>query len=580
LRRFAVDEAMSNDASSLPDDPQALKALVLQLQGSLRAADLQNGDLLVQALRLQIARLKRQKFGASSQMFAREIEQLELALEGLQVAQAEVAPVVEPATIEITVAATETGDPADALLKIPRRRPRVAPDTPHERREMDPGDTCPDCGGALRLVGEDVSQILDMIMAQMKVIDVARLKKSCRCCEKMVQCPAPSRPIPGSLAGPSLLAFILVSKYDDHLPLYRLNEIFARMGADIPDSTLSGWCGGAMKTLTPLVDLLQANVMACDLLHAPSHGLQANHCRATDDTPIRVLDHARAKGELGKGVKEGRIWAYVRDQRPWSGAAPPGVAYYFSPDHKGEHPRKHIKKSKGILQGEEDQKTVRGTVFPTNAYSGFRDLYQAALDGTPQFREAACWAHLRRDFHDVWKTTQSGIAREALDRIGALYDVEAQISGRSAAERHAVRQEHSRPRAEAFRIWAEEQLRHISGKGDLARAFRYALNRWPSFCLFLSDGRVAIDNNPAERAMRPIGIGRKNWLFAGNDAGGETLAKAMTLIESAKLNGLDPQIYLSDVLARIHDHIAPRLAELLPWNWKPLPAGAENKIAA
>jgi transposase len=539
---------MSNDASSLPDDPQALKALVLQLQGSLRAH-----DLLVQALRLQIARLKRQKFGASSEKIAREIEQLELALEGLQVAQAEVAPAVEPATIEMAAATAEAADPACELLKSPRRRPRVAPDTPRERRELDPGDACPDCGGALRLVGEEVSQILDMIMAQMKVIDVARLKKSCRCCEKMVQCPAPSRPIPGSLAGPSLLAFILVSKYDDHLPLYRLNEIFARMGADIPDSTLSGWCGGAMKTLTPLVDLLQANVMACDLLHA-------------DDTPIRVLDRAKAKGELGKGVKEGRIWAYVRDQRPWSGAAPPGVAYYFSPDHKGEHPRKHLKKSKGILQAD--------------AYSGFKDLYQPGLDGSPQFREAACWAHLRRDFHDVWKSTQSEIAREALDRIGALYDIEAQISGRSAAERHTVRQEHSRPRTEAFHIWAEEQLRHISGKGDLARAFRYALNRWPSFCLFLSDGRVAIDNNPAERAMRPIGIGRKNWLFAGNDAGGETLAKAMTLIESAKLNGLDPQAYLSDVLARIHDHIAPRLAELLPWNWKPLHTGAENKIAA
>jgi hypothetical protein len=380
------------------------------------------------------------------------------------------------------------------------------------------------------------------------------------------------------------LAFILVSKYDDHLPLYRLNEIFARVGADIPDSTLSGWCGGAMKTLTPLVDLLQVNIMACDLLHA-------------DDTPIRVLDRAKAKGDLGKGVKEGRIWAYVRDQRPWSGAAPPpiqvrGVAYDFSPDHKGEHPRKHLKKSKGILQGEEDQKTVRGTVFPTNAYSGFKDLYQPGLDGSPQFREAACWAHLRRDFHDVWKTTQSGIAREALDRIGALYDLEAQISGRSAAERHAIRQEHSRPRAEAFRIWAEEQVRHISGKGDLARAFRSALNRRPSFCLFLSDGRVAIDiepwsatgprtmARPTERAMRPIGIGRKNWLFAGNDAGGETLAKAMTLIESAKLNGLDPQAYLSDVLARIHDHIAPRLAELLPWNWKPLPVGTVNKTAA
>jgi transposase len=228
------------------------------------------------------------------------------------------------------------------------------------------------------------------------------------------------------------------------------------------------------------------------------------------------------------------------------------VAYYFSPDRKGEHPRKHLKKSKGILQAD--------------AYSGFRELYQCGTDGTVQFREAACWAHLRRDFHDVWKSTQSDIARAALDRIGALYDIEAQISGRSAAERHAVRQAHSRPKVEAFKLWAEDHLRHISGKGDLAQAFQYALNRWSSFCLFLDDGRVAIDNNPAERAMRPIGIGKKNWLFTGNDAGGETLAKAMTLIESAKPSGLNPQAYLADVLARIHHHIAPRLYEPLPWN--------------
>jgi transposase len=493
-----VVEPISTEASSLPDDPQALKALVLQLQGSLRAH-----DLLVQALRLQIARLKRQKFGASSEKITREIEQLELALEGLQIAQAEVAPAPEPATVDI---APDT-ESSEERAKAPRRRPRISPDTPRERRELDPGDACPDCGGVLRLVGEDVSQILEMIAAQMKVIEVARLKKSCRCCERMVQCPAPSRPIPGSLAGPNLLAFILVSKYDDHLPLYRLNEIFARMGTDIPDSTLSGWCGGAMKTLTPLVNLLRANVMDCDLLHA-------------DDTPIRVLDRAKAAGQLGKG----------------------------------------------ILQAD--------------AYSGFRDLYKLGLDGTAQFREAACWAHLRRDFHDVWKSTQSDIAREALDRIGALYDIEAQVSGRPATERHTVRQAHSRPKVEAFKLWAEDNLRHISGKGDLAAAFRYALNRWSSFCLFLDDGRVAIDNNSAERAMRPIGIGRKNWLFAGNDAGGETLAKAMTLIESAKLSGLNPQAYLADVLARINDHIAPRLYELLPWNWKPLPADAADKITA
>lgn len=215
-----------------------------------------------------------------------------------------------------------------------------------------------------------------------------------------------------------------------------------------------------------------------------------------------------------------------------------------------------------------------------DAHSGFRDQYKLGLDGTARFREAACRAHLRRDFHDVWKSTQADIAREALDRTGTLYDIKAQVSGRPATERHAVRQAHSRPKVEAFKLWAEDNLCHISGKGDLAAAFRYALNRWSSFCLFLDDGRVAIDNNPAERAMRPIGIGRKNWLFAGNDAGDETLAKAMTLIESAKLSGLTPQAYLADVLPRINDHIAPRLYELLPWNWKPLPADAAAKITA
>ena len=475
---------MSRTASSLPDDPAALKVMILQLQATLRAH-----DLLVQSLRMRIARLKRQAFGKGSEKIAREIEQLEFALESLQVAEAEVAPPPEPDSVETAPISTaqDEQDDGEAPEKAPRRRPRVSPDTPRERRELDPGESCPDCGGALRLVGEDVSQILDMITARLKLIEVARPKKSCRCCEKMVQCPAPTRPIPGSLAGPSLLAFILVAKYDDHLPLYRLNEIFARIGADIPDSTLAGWCGGAMRTLGPLVALIRAEVLACDLLHAPSHGLQANHCRATDDTPIRVLDRSKAAGELGKGVKEGRIWACVRDPRPWSGTAPPAVAYHFSPDRKGEHPRKHLKAGGGILQAD--------------AYAGFKDLYLPDKDGKAQFREAACWAHLRRDFFDVEKETGSDLAREALERIGALYDIEAKIRGRTADERRAVRQEHSRPKVEAFKAWAEEQLDHISGKSDLAKAFRYALNRWSSFCLFLDDGRVAIDTDVVEQPL-------------------------------------------------------------------------------
>ena len=536
---------MSAPTIALPDDAAALKALVLQLQASLRAH-----DLLIQSLRLQIARLKKQTFGPRSEKVAREIEQLELALEGLQIARAE----AEDAPLEETEAAAADAGPAaeaPAEQKTPRRRPRVSEATPRERREMDPGETCPDCGGALRLVGEDVSAMIEMIAAQLKVIEIARLKKSCRCCEKMVQCPAPSRPIPGSLAGPSLLAFILVSKFDDHVPLYRLNEIFARMGADIPDTTMADWCGRAMRALTPLGDLLTAQIMASDLLHA-------------DDTPIRVLDKSR-RGEPGKGVKQGRIWTYVRDQRPWSGPAPPGAAYFFSPDRKGEHPRRHLAKAKGILQAD--------------AYAGFKDLYTPGADGVPQFREAACWAHLRRDFHDVWTETKSEIAKEALDRIGALYDIERAITGRPPEVRQAVRQANSAPKVHAFKRWAEEQLDHISGKSDLAKAFRYALNRWPSFCLFLEDGRVAIDNNPAERGMRPVGVGRRNWLFAGSDAGGETLARALTLIETAKMNGLDPQAYLADLLARIHDHKINRLHELLPWNWRPLSA-EDNKVAA
>ena len=303
--------------------------------------------------------------------------------------------------------------------------------------------------------------------------------------------------------------------------------------------------------LTPLADLLTAQIMASDLLHA-------------DDTPIRVLDKSR-RGEPGKGVKQGRIWTYVRDQRPWSGAAPPGAVSFFSPDRRGEHPQGHLAKAKGILQAD--------------AYAGFKDLYKPGANGVPRFREAACWAHLRRDFHDVWTATKSDIAREALDRIGALYDIERAITGQPPQVRRATRQAHSKPRVERFRVWAEEQLRHISGKSDLAKAFRYALNRWPSFCLFLEDGRVAIDNNPAERGMRPVGVGRRNWLFAGSDAGGETLARALTLIETAKMNGLDPQAYLADLLARIHDHKINRLHELLPWNWKPL-TDEDNKAAA
>ena len=249
-----------------------------------------------------------------------------------------------------------------------------------------------------------------------------------------------------------------------------------------------------------------------------------------------------------------------------SGATPPGVVYCFSADRKGEHPRSHLAQSSGILQAD--------------AYAGFKELYDRRADGSQQFREAACWAHLRRDFHDVWTADKSEIAREALDRIGKLYDIEREIAGQPAEMRLAARKKHSAEKVAAFKSWAEQQLTRIPGKSDLAKAFRYALNRWPSFTLFLEDGRVAIDNNPAERAMRPIGVGRKNWLFAGSDTGGETLARAMTLIESATMSGLDPQAYLADALVRIRDHGINRPHEPLPWNRAPEAAASPGNEAA
>ncbi len=533
---------MSNAAENLPEDPAVLKAMIaaLQAENAQMSATLRAHDQLIQMLRLRIAKLKKQAFGTSSEKVEREIEQLELALEDLLIAAAERA--AEPTDEEKAEDEPAAAAGERAQCK-PRRRPRVSESTPRERRELDPGTCCPDCGGDLRLVGEDVSEMLDLIAAQLKVLQIARLKKSCRRCERMVQEPAPSRPIPGSIASAGLLAHILVSKFDDHIPLYRLNEIFARMGADIPDSTLVDWCGRAMKVLQPLTERIEADVMASDLLHA-------------DDTPIRVLDRSRRDRGLGKGVKKGRIWTYVRDQRPWAGTAPPGAVYRFAPDWKEEHVRDHLSQTSGILQAD--------------GYKGYAKLYDTGPDGDARFREAACWAHLRRDFHDVWTATGSAIAREALDRIGALYDIERDITGQSAEIRRAARQKHSKPKVEAFRAWAEQQLTRIPGKGDLAKAFRYGLSRWPSFSLFLEDGRVGIDNNPAERALRPIGIGRKNWLFAGADTGAETLARAMTIIETAKMNGLDPQAYLADVLDRINDHKINRLDELLPWNWAPL----------
>ena len=362
---------MSPTLDALPDDPAALKAIIAAERAEARrlAASVRAYEALVQALKLRIARLQRQKFGPSSERIGREVDQLRLALEDLEVAAAAGAT-SEPA-------AATAGTPAARATPRRRGKPRIAATVPRERVVLDPGERCPDCGGVLRLVGEDVAELLELVAAELKVIETARLKKSCRCCERIVQPAAPTRPLPRGTAGPGLLAHILVAKYDDHLPLYRQGEILARRGVDIPRSTLIDWCGQAVAVLRPLTERLKASVMGADRLHV-------------DDTPVRVLDPAlpEAAGK-DRAVKEGRIWVYVRDDRPWGGRDPPGVAYYFSPDRKGEHPRGHLAGFAGVLQAD--------------AYGGFAKLYEAGADGVPRIREAACWAHTIR--------TQSSVAR-------------------------------------------------------------------------------------------------------------------------------------------------------------------------
>lgn len=530
---------MESPADALPEDVTALWAIIHAQRDELTRMAQSNRayEVLIEALQVQIAKLKKQKFGASSEKITRDIEQLELALEALEIESAAADTGPEEPQAETSV--------VDSVTPRRRGKPRFSADLERDRVTLDPGASCPQCGGELRLVADDVSEILELVAARLKVIETVRPKKSCRHCEAMVQSPAPTRPVRRGMAGPGLLAHILVSKYDDHLPLYRQGEIFSRMGADIARSTLIDWCGQAVAILRPLTALIRQQVFASTRLHA-------------DDTPVQVLDPrvAIASGGSRRAVKEGRIWVYVRDDTPFAGNDPPAAAYFFSPDRKGIHPQTHLAGFSGILQAD--------------AYSGFRQLYEPdPKTGIVRIREAACWAHLRRDFHDVWKGTHSEIAKQALDRIGALYDIERAITGQSADSRKAVRQDKTRPQVNAFKAWAEQRLGQVSGKTDLAKAIRYGLNRWDAFTLFLDDGRVGIDNNPAERAIRPVALGRKNFLFCGSDAGGETLADALTLIETAKLHGLNPQAYLADVLARINDHMIKQLDQLLPWNWVP-----------
>jgi transposase len=496
-------------------------------------AECDTANAEVDKLRLMIRQLLRAQYGPRSEKL--DPDQLQLGLEEVEQSLA-----ATPAASRVNTGATQ---PAAASGPALRRRGVLPPHLPRYEIVVDVEDkSCPCCGGALHVIGEDVSEMLDVVPAQYRVRVIRRPRYGCRgCAGAVVQAPAPERPLTGGVATEAVLAQVLVAKYSDHLPLYRQAQIFARHGINLDRSTLAGWVGRACWWLRPLSELLLGTILSSSKIFA-------------DDTPVPVLDPGRGR------TKTGRLWAYARDDRSWAGPAPPAVAYVYSENRKGAHPRNHLAEFAGVLQ--------------VDGYSGFDRLAGERPQGTVKL--AFCWAHARRKFYDFHAATGSPIATEALRRIADIYAIEARIRGRPAELRRRIRQRRSKPLVDALKTWLETELTRISAKSALAGAIRYALRHWPGLTLFLDDGRVEPDTNTVERSIRPIKLGCKNHLFAGSDGGAESWATIASLIQTAKLNDVEPFAYLRDVLERIVSGRtkANDLASLLPWAWKASQAAA------
>lgn len=549
---------MSNATEELPDDLASALALLAQERARRVAAETEaatakaeaasakalvsHSEALIARLKLEIDKVRRELYGSRSERKARLLEQMELQLEELEADAGE------------DELAAEIAAKTSAVKAFERKRPSRKPfpeHLPRERVVIAAPTNCACCGSVkLSKLGEDITETLEVVPRQWKVIQTVREKFTCRECEKITQPPAPFHVTPRGFAGPNLLAMILFEKFAQHQPLNRQSERYAREGVDLSLSTLADQVGACAAALKPIHSLIEAHVLAAERLHG-------------DDTTVPIL----AKGKTDTG----RIWTYVRDDRPFGGLSPPAALYYASRDRRQEHPERHLKTFTGILQAD--------------AYGGYNPLFKVDRDPNP-LRQAFCWAHSRRKFFvlaDIAANAKRGknaapispMALEAVIRIDALFDIEREINGLTADQRLERRRRDSLPLVDALQVWLQTERAKLSRSSPVAEAIDYMLKRWDGFASFLQDGRICLTNNAAERALRGFALGRKSWLFAGSDRGADRAAFIATLIMTAKLNDIDPQVWLADVLARIADTPITRLERLLPWNWTPLTVNAQ-----